>query len=97
MARTAAGMGNWKSIVSSSDGLKLAAAPSGLRHLKIFLFLLIVLLILLKLHKGYIWTSTDAGLTWLQRTSSGSRDWCSIVSSSDGNKLAAGECAGRAT
>jgi hypothetical protein len=31
-----------------------------------------------------IWTSADAGVSWTERTSSGSRDWYSIASSSDG-------------
>jgi hypothetical protein len=38
---------------------------------------------------GYIWTSTDSGATWIQRTASGIRIWLSITSSSDGTKLAA--------
>ena len=38
---------------------------------------------------GYIYTSTDSGATWTMRTSSGSRVWSSIASSSDATKLAA--------
>jgi photosystem II stability/assembly factor-like uncharacterized protein len=38
---------------------------------------------------GYIWTSTDSGATWIQRTASGIRIWFGITSSSDGTKLAA--------
>jgi len=33
---------------------------------------------------GYTYTSTDSGVTWTERNSSGARDWQSIVSSSDG-------------
>ena len=33
---------------------------------------------------GYIYTSTDSGVTWTQRTSGGEREWASIASSSDG-------------
>jgi photosystem II stability/assembly factor-like uncharacterized protein len=38
---------------------------------------------------GFIYTSTDSGLSWIQRTAAGSRRWKSIASSYDGNKLAA--------
>jgi photosystem II stability/assembly factor-like uncharacterized protein len=39
---------------------------------------------------GYIYTSTDSGATWTERTTMGSNQWISIASSSDGTKLAAG-------
>ncbi len=38
---------------------------------------------------GSIYTSTDSGATWTERTSAGSRSWTSITSSADGTKLAA--------
>lgn len=38
---------------------------------------------------GYIWTSTNSGTSWTERTGSGSRLWQAIASSSDGTKLAA--------
>jgi len=38
---------------------------------------------------GFIWTSEDAGATWTQRTTSGSRSWRDIASSADGTRLAA--------
>ena len=38
---------------------------------------------------GYIYTSTNSGVTWTEATSAGSRAWSSITSSSDGTKLAA--------
>ena len=38
---------------------------------------------------GYIYTSSDFGVTWVSRTSAGSRNWYSIDSSWDGTKLAA--------
>jgi peptidoglycan hydrolase-like protein with peptidoglycan-binding domain len=38
---------------------------------------------------GYIYTSSDSGISWNQITSAGSRNWKSITSSSDGTKLAA--------
>ena len=42
-------------------------------------------------YDGYIYTSTDSGVTWTERTSAGSRVWYSITSSADGSKLAAVE------
>ena len=38
---------------------------------------------------GFIYTSSDSGATWTERTAAGSRNWSSIASSSDGTKLAA--------
>jgi hypothetical protein len=38
---------------------------------------------------GSIYTSTDSGASWTARTTSGTRNWYSITSSSDGTKLAA--------
>ncbi|MDB5181209.1 MAG: hypothetical protein JWO54_972 [Candidatus Saccharibacteria bacterium] len=38
---------------------------------------------------GFIYTSTDSGATWIERTAAGSRNWQAIVSSADGTKLAA--------
>ena len=40
-------------------------------------------------YAGYIYTSTDSGVTWNVRTGSGIRNWIEIASSSDGTKLAA--------
>jgi hypothetical protein len=37
----------------------------------------------------FIYTSTDYGVNWTQQVGSGSRNWVSIASSSDGNKLIA--------
>jgi len=37
---------------------------------------------------GYIYTSTDSGAIWTERTSAGSRNWDSIASSADGTKIA---------
>lgn len=38
---------------------------------------------------GYIYTSSDSGATWAERTSPGLRYWQAIAMSSDGTKLAA--------
>ncbi|MFZ2151988.1 MAG: hypothetical protein WAV09_02675 [Minisyncoccia bacterium] len=38
---------------------------------------------------GYLYTSTDSGVTWAEQTGAGSRTWYSVTSSSDGTKLAA--------
>jgi hypothetical protein len=40
-------------------------------------------------NSGYIYTSTNSGITWLQRTNAGARNWISIASSSDGKNLVA--------
>lgn len=34
---------------------------------------------------GYVYTTTDGGLTWTTQTSAGSRDWRAVASSSDGS------------
>ncbi len=38
---------------------------------------------------GFIYTSTDSGVTWTEKTGSGQRNWRAIVMSDDGKKLAA--------
>jgi len=38
---------------------------------------------------GYIWTSTDGGASWIQRTSDSFRSWHAAASSDDGVKLVA--------
>ena len=43
---------------------------------------------------GNIYTSTDSGVSWTERTASGSSSWPSITSSSDGIKLAAVSASG---
>jgi hypothetical protein len=76
--RTGAGVNYWTDITSSSDGTKLAALGTGMSFdIGCLCF-----------RDGYIYTSTDSGVTWTQRTG-GSEAWFSITSSSDGTKLAA--------
>jgi hypothetical protein len=43
---------------------------------------------------GYIYTSTDSGVTWTERTSAGARNWQNVVSSAGGTKLAATDSGG---
>ena len=38
---------------------------------------------------GYIYISTDSGVTWTQQTSAGQHYWSAITSSSDGKNLVA--------
>ena len=38
---------------------------------------------------GYIYTSTDSGVNWTERTDAGSKGWSGIAASSDGAKLVA--------
>jgi hypothetical protein len=46
---------------------------------------------------NYIYTSTDYGATWIQRTGTGTGYWVSIASSSDGSKLVAADNGGYTT
>ena len=49
-------------------------------------------------YNGYIYTSTDSGVTWVERTSSGKRPWnYTIESSADGSKLVAAAATDYAT
>jgi len=75
---TSASDHNWSSITSSADGRKLAAVEYSASGG----------------NNGIIWTSTDSGATWTDRTtgtSAANRNWVSITSSADGSKLAAGD------
>ena len=38
---------------------------------------------------GFIWTSSDSGVSWSQQNGSGSRNWLSVASSSSGARLVA--------
>ena len=71
---------SWSGIASSSDGSKLAAI--GINRTE-------------GGHSGCdtgsIYTSTDSGLTWIERTGAGSKTWISIASSADGTRLVATE------
>ena len=68
---------NWWFVASSARGVKLAAVANN------------ALVATGAPNIGYIYTSADAGLTWLERQDVGSRSWASIASSADGTKLAA--------
>jgi len=63
----------WLSVTSSSDGTVLAAVDSSTNGTGV----------------GYIWRSTDSGLTWQEITSAGAHAWWGISISGDGTKLAA--------
>ena len=78
--RTNAGNRAWQSISSSSNGTKLVAAV-GSNNCAGQSSLV-----------GYIYTSTDSGATWTERTSSGIHMWGSVASSSDGMKLIGTAC-----
>lgn len=81
--RTSSGSRCWSSIASSADGSKLAAVASSAS---------IPFPDEQPVNGGYIYTSSDSGVTWTERAGAGRRDWRLITSSSDGSKLAA--CAG---
>ena len=48
-------------------------------------------------YNGYIYTSSDCGVTWTAQTLSGQHYWSSVTSSSDGKYLAATDFGGRGT
>lgn len=43
---------------------------------------------------GYLYTSTDSGVTWTERTGAGSRRWTGLTASEDGTRLVAVESTG---
>jgi len=73
---------SWGGITSSADGTRLAAviASSYYSHPSYT--------------GGYIYTSTDGGATWAERTAAGWRDWRCITGSADGARLAAAAAIG---
>jgi Secretion system C-terminal sorting domain len=70
----ATGTHGWNGLASSSDGMKLTAITNSY-------------------YVGgsgdYIYTSTDGGVTWIQRTGVGLRNWHSVASSADGLRIIA--------
>jgi hypothetical protein len=79
MQRTGAGAHSWGPISSSADGTKLAA---GVYNNSVTAGSWDGI-------AGYLYTSTDGGVTWTQRPAAGQRKWTGIASSADGTKLAA--------
>ena len=79
--RTGSGLHMWSQIASSSDGTRLAATDGNTYNDTSSG---------LSFNPGYIYTSTNSGVTWTQRTGAGSHSgWAGIASSSDGTQLAA--------
>jgi photosystem II stability/assembly factor-like uncharacterized protein len=76
--QTSSGPRKWASVASSSDGIKLVASVTMLSDPIIPINI-----------PGYIYTSSDSGVTWTEQINSGSRRWTSVASSSDGTKLTA--------
>ena len=73
---------NWWAVASSSDGLKLVAATNGTIASSIGAPPLGP--------DGRIYTSTDGGVSWIARVTTGNAPtWSSVASSADGTKLAA--------
>jgi hypothetical protein len=68
---------NWQSVASSADGNELAAAAGGYSPTATAGI------------PGPIYTSTNAGATWVRQTNAPVKDWFCVASSADGNKLAA--------
>jgi DNA-binding beta-propeller fold protein YncE len=74
--QTSTGSRYWSSIVSSEDGLRLAATEGFRGSFGSFI-------------GGDIFTSSDGGLTWTDQAAAGSGYWAGIASSANGTKLAA--------
>lgn len=72
---TTAGLHEWKTIASSSDGTRLTAAANEENEEGD--------------NVGFIYTSADSGVTWTEQTAAGEREWRSVASSADGTKLVA--------
>jgi hypothetical protein len=64
---------DWSAIASSADGTKLVATGGSGNPVS----------------SGYIYTSTNSGLTWTPQTVAGYRQWSGVASSADGTTLAA--------
>jgi hypothetical protein len=65
----------WSDVAVSADGTKMAATVGNINTTG---------------DNGYIWTSTDSGVSWgTQGNSSGSKQWVSIASSANGSNLVA--------
>ena len=76
--QTSAGCRFWQDITCSADGTTLAAAVWTTASTYPVVW-----------PPGYIYTSSDSGVTWTERRSAGSRKWDSITCSADGTRLAA--------
>jgi len=66
----------WNAVASSRNWYSITSSSDGTKMAAVE-------------YNGYIYTSTDSGATWTQRTTAGSRYWHRITSSSDGTKLIA--------
>ena len=74
-AQPLSGEHSWTAMASSSDGTKLVAVVHDQGVG----------------YEGYIYTSSDSGVTWIRRDSAGRGNWWTVASSSNGTKLAAAE------
>jgi hypothetical protein len=77
--RVSAGKRFWTSIDSSSDGLKLIACSLEWMYDPDLGYERQV--------GGYIYISTNGGVSWVEKTDVGRQDWNGVKSSGDGNKL----------
>jgi hypothetical protein len=83
----------WASVASSTDGTKLVASevhPVGSQVTAANPNPAVKCCSTL----GDIFTSTDSGVTWTDRTAAGTRNWGQVASSADGTKLVAVEVNG---
>ena len=70
----------WIAVASSSDGMKLVAASNAEPYGSS--------------SNGYVYTSTNGGVTWTQISSASAANWRDIASSADGTKLIAASYSG---
>jgi photosystem II stability/assembly factor-like uncharacterized protein len=71
-----AGSRNWHSISASADGSKLYAGVGNNKSGSTYT-------------TGYLYSSSDYGVTWTELTSAGNRTWWSIATNLDGTRVAA--------
>ena len=75
--KSTAGLKEWSAIASSANGMKLTATINNDTN------------VTTNVPYGCIYGSTDGGVTWLPRTGTSGKNWVSIASSDEGDKLAA--------
>ena len=73
--RVDTGIHEWRAITSSADGTKLAVTEGHYDEAS-------------STDIGSVYTSTDSGATWTERTTTGANQYHYIASSADGSKLA---------
>jgi hypothetical protein len=100
-----AGVQNWTSVACSADGISIVAATTaftaisrdrGTNWTSVLNQVVIALAcssdfqrIVAAVNNGNIYTSSDAGVTWIKRDASGAKAWRDLTCSADGSIIAA--------